>query len=189
MPQVSKSTLLGCFAGIILLYYVTFILYYMIQSLRAFRRAGLLASLLAGLGGVLGRPKGRQKGKFLTLRAARRPRLFTLNAFDSGHDTSSGWSALSSNAALKQSSDWGPPGAQGRGSGAPGGPRGPFGAPGGVFCGCFPFRLEFFRPKARSVEKTQVCTLSVSGDPLGANLDEKTRRSRLRVHLVEKTRA
>ena len=127
--------------------------------------------------------------KFLTLRAARRPRLFTLNAFDSGHDTSSGWSALSSNAALKQSSDWGPPGAQGRGSGAPGGPRGPFGAPGGVFCGCFPFRLEFFRPKARSVEKTQVCTLSVSGDPLGANLDEKTRRSRLRVHLVEKTRA
>ena len=110
-----------------------------------------------------------------TLRAARRPRFFTLNVFDSGHDTSSGWSTLSSNAALKQSSDWAPPGAQGRGSGAPGGPRGPFGAPGGVFCGCFPFRLEFFRPKARSVEKTQVCTF-------------KLEIFRQKGHSVEKTR-
>ena len=97
---------------------------------------------------------------FLTLRAARRPRLFTLNAFDSGHDTSSGWSALSSNAALKQSSDWGPPGAQGRGSGAPGGPRGPFGAPGAFFAAVSRSGSSFFGQKPVQSKKLR-CAPSV----------------------------
>ena len=61
--------------------------------------------------------------KFFTLRAARRPSNAALKQCCSQAILLSS-NALSSNAALKQSIDWAPPG-------APGGPRGPFGAPGG----------------------------------------------------------
>ena len=54
---------------------------------------------------------------------------------------------------------------------------------------CWPAGLQNGLQEAISNEDLITFGLRVSGDPLGANLDEKTRRSRLRVHLVEKTRA